>query len=162
VYVGSWDYRSIIWRNTLQLFLSFLYYSFHYFVLSFLVDCNSCGKIESPRVFARGSTMLSSWTMNRYNPGKWFDTFTWWSKVIMNSDHGLLVWIDTITWRSRLLMDYDQHDEADHAILMFENFWYLRFARYRCTHYAALLMPLLTIFFWGTSLACLAVTRQDI
>ena len=41
-----------------------LYHSFHYFILSFLVDCNSCGKIEFLRVFSRGSTMFSSWPMN--------------------------------------------------------------------------------------------------
>ena len=41
-----------------------LYHSFHYFILSFLVDCNSSGKIEFLRVFSRGSTMFSSWHMN--------------------------------------------------------------------------------------------------
>ena len=70
-------------------------------------------------------------------------------------------------------MDYDQHDEVDHATMMFENkkgscntdvkkLLVLEICAYRCTHDAALPMPLLTIFFLRNSLACLAVARQDI
>ena len=38
--------------------------SVNYFILSFLVDSNSCGKIGFLRVCANGSTLLSFWTMN--------------------------------------------------------------------------------------------------
>ena len=84
--------------------------------------------------------MLNSWTMNWYNPGKWFHTLTWRSRMMM--DYGSLTasmnWYNYLmkqiadglrsTWWGRSCNNdvWKQKAIMQYSCLKFSGTWYLR------------------------------------